>query len=71
MDDKKASKFFDIFPAPQQGNVFGWKFSIFSLILIILMAVLTWYSHKMGNEPFKLENHPEQTQIDTTQTPSE
>ncbi len=68
MSDNKEKHFLQFFPSPEQGNMFGWKFSIISLILILSMAALTWYSYKQGNDPFKLEDRNTPTQIDTSKS---
>jgi len=30
------------------GNIWGWKFSLFGLVLILFMSVLTYHSYKTG-----------------------
>ncbi len=55
------------------GNMWGWKFSLFGLFLIVFMSALTWYGHKTGKvdittgEPMK-KSQPasEATVIDST-----
>jgi hypothetical protein len=50
-EDKK-----DPFDGEYIGNIFGWKFSIIGLILILLLGGLMLYRHCAMDVPFGLDS---------------
>ncbi len=52
---------------PPSGNIWGWKFSLFGLALILLMAVVMYTRHKLLDKPFDGWSPP-QEQRDSLQS---
>ena len=55
-DEQKKEQLWDPWDGEYIGNIWGWKFSIFSLIFLLCLILLMWYRFEtLDKSPFPLD----------------